>query len=34
LEEVGQEHLREGARLVGVDDVAKAIIETDKILDY
>ncbi|MBI5764767.1 MAG: DsrE family protein [Planctomycetes bacterium] len=34
LEEVGEEHLREGARLVGVDDVAKAIIEADKIVDY
>lgn len=34
LEEVGQEHLREGARLVGVDEVVKAIIEADKILDY
>lgn len=34
LEGIGQEQLREGAKLVGVDDVAKAIIEADKILDY
>lgn len=34
LEEIGQEQLREGAKLVGVDEVAKAVIEADKILDY
>jgi predicted peroxiredoxin len=29
LEGIGQEQLREGAKLVGVDDVAKAVIEAD-----
>lgn len=34
MEEIGPEQLREGAKLVGVDEVAKAVIEADKILDY
>lgn len=34
FDEIGSEHVRAGARLVGVDDVAQAVIEADKILDY
>lgn len=34
FDEIGPEHVRAGARLVGVDDVAQAVIEADKILDY
>lgn len=34
FDEIGPEHVRAGARLVGVNDVAQAVIEADKILDY
>lgn len=34
FEEVSNEHLRTGATFVGVDDVAQAILEADKIVDY
>lgn len=34
LQDVDQEHLRKGAKFVGVDEVAHAITEADKIVDY
>jgi len=34
LQDVDQDHLRAGAKFVGVDEVARAVLEADKILDY
>lgn len=34
IKAIEKEHLRAGATLASVDDVAKAILDTDKILDY
>jgi len=34
LQGVDQAHLRAGAKFVGVNDVARAVLDADKILDY
>lgn len=34
MQDLDQEHLRTGAKFVGVDEVARAVLEADKILDY
>lgn len=34
LDEVSQDHLREGAKFATADDVVQAVMEADKILDY
>ena len=34
MQALDQEHLRAGAKFVDVDEVARAVLEADKILDY
>ena len=34
MQDLDQEHLRAGAKFVDVDEVARAVLEADKILDY